>query len=107
GLTGAGNVKRRAMVGRGSNERQSQRDVDGVLERQRLDRDQRLVVIHADRAVIGFARGIVEHSVRGQWPPDLDALAAQDFDRRRNDGLILTAERAVFASMRIEAGYRK
>jgi hypothetical protein len=49
----------------------------------------------------------VEHGVRGQRPPDRDALAAQDFDGRRNDGLILTAERAVFAGVRIEAGYRE
>ena len=94
------------MIRRGANERQTQRDVDGVVECQRLDRDQRLVVIHADRAVVGFARGFVEHGVGGQRPPDFDAFAAQDFDRRRHDGLVLGAERAVFAGMRIEARYR-
>ena len=48
GLAGAGNVEGRAVIGRGAHERQAERDVDGVLERERLDRDQRLVVIHAD-----------------------------------------------------------
>ena len=99
GPAGAGDVEGGAVIGRGANERQPQRDVDGVVERQRLDRDQRLVVIHADRAVIGFARGFVEHGVGRQRPPDLDALAAQDFDGRRHDALLLGAERAVFAGM--------
>ena len=95
------------MIGRGADERQSQRDVDGVVEGQRLDRDQRLIVIHADRAIIGLARGVVEHGVRRQRSPDLDAVAAQDFDGGRHDGRLLGAERAVLAGVGIEAGYRK
>ena len=66
GAAGAGDVEGGAVIGRGADERQSQRDVDGVLEGDGLDRDQRLIVIHADRAVIGFARGFVEHGVGGQ-----------------------------------------
>ena len=73
----------------------------------RLDRDQRLIVIHADRAVIGLARGVVEHGVGRQRSADLDALAAQDFDGGRHDGLVLGAERAVFAGVGIEAGHRE
>ena len=107
GLAGAGDVEGRAVIRRGADERQSQRDVDGVLEGDRLDRDQRLVVIHADRAVIGLARRGVEHGVGRQRSPDVDAFAAQRFDRRRDDFDVLGAERAVFAGMRIEAGYRK
>jgi hypothetical protein len=41
GTAGAGDVE----GGRGAHERQAKRDVDGVVEGQRLDRDQRLVVI--------------------------------------------------------------
>ena len=93
------------MIRRGADERQSQRDVDRVLERNGLDRDQRLVVIHADRAVIGFSRGFVEHGVGRQRPPDLDAVAPQDFDRRRHHLDVFHPERAVFAGMRIEARY--
>ena len=81
-----------------------ERDVDGVLECDGLDRDQRLVVIHADRAVIGFARGGVEHGVRRQRAANRDALGAQGFDGRRDDVEIFGAERAVFAGMRVEAG---
>src|SRR5690606_32870727 len=41
----AGDVERRAMVGRGAHEGQAQGDVDGAVEGERLGRDQRLVVI--------------------------------------------------------------
>ena len=81
-----------------------ERDVDGVLEGDRLDRDQRLVVIHADRAVIGLARGGVEQGVRRQRAANRDALGAQGFDGRRDDVEIFGAERAVLAGMRVEAG---
>ena len=80
GLAGAGNVEGRAVIRRGADERQSQRDVDGILERDRLDRDQRLVVIHADRAVVGLARRGVKHRIRRQRPAGVDAFAAQRFD---------------------------
>ena len=62
GLAGAGDVEGGAVVGRGAHERQAERDVDRVVERQRLDRDQRLVVIHAERGVVGLAR-----RPRGTW----------------------------------------
>ena len=71
---GAGDVEGGAVIRRGADERQAERDVDGVVERQRLDRDQRLIVIHAERAVVGLARGRVEHRVGGQRPARVDAL---------------------------------
>ena len=50
------------MVGRGADDRQPQRDVDRFLEMHRLDRDQRLVVVHAQgRVVARPGRG------RGTW----------------------------------------
>ena len=62
----AGNVERGAMVGRGAHDRQAERDVDAFVEMQRLERDQRLVVIHAQRRVV-VARGAarMEHGVGG------------------------------------------
>jgi hypothetical protein len=94
------------MIGRCAHERQSQRDVDRIVEGQRLDRDQRLIVVHADRAVVGLACGVVEHGIGRQRSPDLDALGAQDFDGRRHDTPVFDAEGAVFAGVWIEAGYR-
>jgi len=48
----AGDVVSRAVIGRGADERQSERHVHGAVEGQGLDRDQRLVVIHAERRVV-------------------------------------------------------
>src|SRR3546814_4704265 len=75
-----------AMVGRGAHDRQAQRDVDAVVEVQRLDRDQRLVVIHAQRRVIGLARAGVEHAVGGQRTHDVHALRAQGRSEERRVG---------------------
>ena len=82
-LAGAGDVERGAVVGRGAHERQAERDVDRMVEGQRLDRDQRLVVIHAERGVVGRARRRVEHGVGRQRPARVDAVGAQPLDRGR------------------------
>ena len=58
----AGDVERGAMVGRGADDRQAQRDVDAFLEMERLQRDQRLVMVHAKRRVV--ARPCAR---RGTW----------------------------------------
>src|SRR5579872_3330532 len=47
GLARAGNVERRAVVGRGANDRKAERDVYALPKRERLDRDQRLIVIRS------------------------------------------------------------
>ena len=44
------------MVGRGAHEVEAERHVDPALEVDGLDRDQRLVVVHADRGVVAGAR---------------------------------------------------
>ncbi len=108
GAAGAGDVEGGAVVGRGAHERQAERDVDRMIEGERLDRDQRLVVIHRERRVVGRARGRVEHAYR---PAAARARrcprAREPLDRRRDHRPILLAERAVLAGMRIEAGDRK
>ena len=64
GATGAGNVEGGAVVGRGAHEGQPERHVDGMIERERLDRDQRLIVIHRERRVVGRAARRHETSCR-------------------------------------------
>src|SRR6476659_3722612 len=48
----SGDVESRTMVGRGADDRQPERYVDRILEVERLDRDQSLVVVHAQRRVV-------------------------------------------------------
>ena len=71
---------------------------------QRLDRDQRLVVVHAQRRVIiGPAPG-VEHGVGGVGAAHPPAFRGERGDRRLDDLDLLAAERAALAGMRVEAG---
>ena len=84
------------MIGRGAHERQAERDVDGVVEGKRLDRDQRLVVIHAQRRVVGRARPLVKQRIGRQRAPRVDALGDELRDRRRDDGAVFLAERRRF-----------
>ena len=53
----AGDVEGGAVIGRGAHDRQAQRDVDALVEMERLQRDQRLIVIHAERGVVVAPRG--------------------------------------------------
>src|SRR5712691_1638243 len=49
-------VKGGAVIGRGADERKPERHIDRAVEIDRLHRDQRLVVIHAQCGVIAAAR---------------------------------------------------
>ena len=51
-LAGAGQIERRAVIGRGAHDRQAEGDVDALVERDGLDRDQRLIVIHGDHRIV-------------------------------------------------------
>lgn len=103
----AGNAEGGAMVGRGADEGQAERDIDGIVEAERLGRNQRLIVIHAHRHVILLAGGIVEHGVGGQGAEGIDPVLPQPHGRRVNDITILSAECAIFTRMRVEAGNRQ
>ena len=107
GGAGAGDVECGAVIRRGAHEGQAERDIDGVIEGERLDRDQRLIVIHAQCRVVARARLGMKHGIRRQRPPGVDALGDQPRHRRRNDAAVLFAQRAVFAGMRIKSGDRE
>ena len=46
-MAGTSDVEGGAVIGRGPHEWQAERDIDGMIEGERLDRNQRLIVIHA------------------------------------------------------------
>ena len=94
------------MVGRGADERQTQRHVNAALEVQRLDRDQRLIVIHAHGGVIARAGGGVKHRVGGQRAAHVDPLGAQGVERGRDDRDLLAPHGAAFARVRVQPGDR-
>ena len=96
-----GDVERRAMIGRGADDRQAERDVDAFVEMQRLQRDQRLVVIHAQGRVVVGARALAWNMVSAGWGP----VTCQPSARSASiAGSIISIssrpERAAFAGMR-------
>src|SRR6185312_7542565 len=66
GAAGAGDVEGGAVIGRGADEGEAERDVDAAVEIDRLDRDERLVVIHAEHGVVALARRRMEQRVGGK-----------------------------------------
>ena len=81
----AGNVERRAVVGRCAHERQAERDVDALVEGQRLDRDEGLVVIHRDDCIVARAGGGMKQRVGGVRTRDGQAFGAKLLDGGRDD----------------------
>src|SRR3974390_1503003 len=100
----ASDIECSAVIWRGPHKRQAKRNIDGAVEGEGLDRDQRLVVIHAERHVITGARALVEQRIGWQRPKSVNPLRLQPRDCRRHDSPILLTERAALTGMRIEAG---
>ena len=91
------------MVGRGADEGKTERDVDAAVEVERLQGNERLVVIHAEGRVIAPPRRRVEQRVGRERPERVDALLAQQPDRRLDRLDLLAPHGSAFAGMRIEA----
>ena len=92
------------MVGRGADEVEAEGDVDAAVEVEGLDRDQRLVVVHADRGVVAGARRGVEERVGGVRAGEGEAFGAEAGDDRCDDLELLAAHGAAFAGVGVEAG---
>ena len=99
-------VERRAMIRRRTHERQAEGHVDAAVEGERLDRDQRLVVVHRDDRIVGLARLGVEQGIGGMRSRDRQPFRQKRRDCRTDDGLVLAPDRACFARVRIETGHR-
>ncbi len=92
------------MIGRSAHDRQAQRDVHPLVEIERLQRDQRLIVIHAQRRIVALALARGEQGVGGMGAGDVDALGAQHGDCGGDDPRFLVADPALLAGMGIERG---
>src|SRR5437762_7931351 len=60
GFALARNIERRSVIGRGADEREAQAHIDAATKIERLDRDQRLVVIHAEDRVVSCTRFVMK-----------------------------------------------
>ena len=93
------------MVGAGAHDRQPQCHIHTVIEIEHLDRDQRLIVVHADRHVIGRPGGGMEHRIGGQGPDRGEPRGAQARNRRRNDIAIFMPHPAIFTGVGVQPGH--
>src|SRR5258708_9942002 len=104
GAAGAGKVERRAVIDRGADEGQAERDVDAAAEARVLQHRQPLVVIHRQHAV-GLAQALGhEQRIRGDRPLGVDARAGGARDGRRDHLDVLAPEAARLAAMLGQAG---
>jgi hypothetical protein len=90
------------VIGRGAHERQAERDVDAAVEGQRLEGNQRLVVIHGDHGVIGGARLGVEQGVGRMRTRHGETLGGKLGDGGSDHVELLATDEAAFAGVRIE-----
>src|SRR4051794_41967407 len=76
-----------------------------MIKRERLDRDQRLIVIHCQNGVVSCPCGGMEKGIGGQWPARVYVLSPELFDCRLHNLAILVPECAVLSRMRIDTSY--
>src|SRR5260221_13317572 len=104
GAPGAGKVERRAVIDRGADEGQAERDVDAAAEARILQHRQALVVIHRQHAV-GLAQALGhEQRIRGDRPLGVDARPGGARDGRRDHLDVLAPAGARLAAMRVQPG---
>src|SRR6266850_6090971 len=100
----AGEVERGAVVDRGADEGQAERDVHAAAEARVLQHRQPLVVIHGEHR-IGLPQALGdEQRVGRNGSLRVDAGAHGRGNRRRDHLHVLTSEMARFAAVRIEPG---
>jgi hypothetical protein len=105
GAAAAGQVERGAVIDRGADDGQAERDVDAVLEGGVLEHRQALVVVHREHGVGRPARCAATacRPAAGRRGPCLRRAA---FEHRRDDLDLLAAHVPAFAGMRVEPGHQ-
>ena len=101
----AGDIERRAVIDRRPHDRQTERDVHGLAERDELHRNQPLIVIAGDDDVELAADGAHENRVARKGARDVDAVRAAGGNRGPDDAILFLAEQPVLARVRIEPGH--
>src|SRR6185295_20245441 len=92
------------MVGRGADDWQAKRHVDRLLEVQRLDRDECLVMVHAQGCVVVGPGTRMKHGVGGVGTGYSPAFGGKGSDRGFDDVDLLASELPRFTRVRVEAG---
>ena len=98
-----GAVERRAVGDAGADDRQASVMFTAACMPSSFQRDVALVVIHGDDGVEFAVAGTHHERVGGEGAGRVDAGAVGFGNRGRDDRLLLVAEQAVFAGVRIQS----
>src|SRR4051812_40951629 len=71
-----------------------------------LERDQALIVVHANDGIVLAARGVMKQTIRRQWTFRGDAFASRHLYRRSDDLDLFSAENTLFTRMRVQRRHR-
>ena len=99
----AGDIEGGAVIDRGADDGDAERDVDGALEVDELHGDVALVVIHRDDKIKLTAKSAHKDGVRASAAGAVDAATLRFVDGGSDDLGILVPEEVVFAGVGIQA----
>ena len=104
GAAGAGEIKGGAVVGAGAGKGKAEGDIHAGVEGQQFERDEALVVIHAEHAVELSAGGAMKNSIGRVRAGDI-ALGSELRDSRTDEAFFLVAEASSFTGVGIQSGH--
>jgi hypothetical protein len=107
GLAAPGQIVGGAVVHRGPHNRQAEGDIDSVIKMQELERDQPLVVVHADDSIVAALGGKPEKGVSTVRTTGIDPFVPSCLDGRDNELCLFIAEQTAFSGMRVEGKDRQ
>ena len=100
-----GDVEGGAVIDRGADDRQAERDVDGGSEGEQLHRNESLVMVAGHDRVELAARGADEDGVAGNRARSRRCRSPrQRRDDRRDHAIVFVAHQPVLAAVRVQAG---
>ena len=94
------------MIGGRAYKRKTQGHIHTLIKIKRFDRDQGLIVVHADGHVIGCARACMKHRIGGQGAAQVKPLGAQILQNGRDDAGFLISHAPFFAGVWVQARNR-
>ena len=93
---------RRPVIGRGAYNGKSGREIHPILERQRLEWSQSLVMIHGECRIEQAVIAEPEETVRRIRTECHDTFFVGLFNRRKDDFLLFVTEQSAVPAMRIQ-----
>ena len=95
-------VVRRAMIHRCSDERRTESERYAAEEVMELERDQSLVVVHANDGIVIAARRLMKQAIGGKRSARFNSFSREGSYGRDNRFFLLIAKNSFFPSVRVQ-----